>query len=60
MEPATKDDINEVIGLLEKLNQAHGGTVIAHSKAIYRVRNCLNILNQRLHRNEMRLDRLVQ
>ena len=55
MEPATKDDIDEVIRLLEKLNQAHGGTVIAHSKAIYRVRNSLNILNRRLNRIEKRL-----
>ena len=55
MAPATKEDIDEVIRLLEKLNQAHGGTVIAHSKALYDVRGRLNRIDRRLYRIEQRL-----
>ena len=46
---------DEVLRLLEKLNKAHGGTVIAHSKALWHVRASLKI-DQRLHRIEKRLE----
>ena len=49
-------DNGEVLRLLEKLNKAHGGTVIAHSKALWHVRASLKKIDQRLHRIEKRLE----
>ena len=49
------NDTDEILQLLEKLNRAHGGTVIAHSKALYAVRNDLKAINRRLYRIEQKL-----
>ena len=51
---------DEVLRLLEKLNRAHGGTVIAHSKALYAVRNDLKAINRRLYRIEQKLGQSVR
>ena len=49
------EDLKAVLDELEKLNQAHGGTVIAHSKAVYGIKVRLNRIDQRLYRIEKRL-----
>ena len=49
-----KDENNEVLRLLVRLNEAHGGTVIAHSKALYSIKNDLLRMERRLYRIEKR------
>ncbi len=48
-------DLKAVLDELEKLNRAHGGTVMAHSKALYGIRNDLRRMERRLYRIEQGL-----
>ena len=51
------EDLAAVLRELEKLNRAHGGTVIAHSKALYGIKSRLAKIDQRLYRIEQKLCR---
>lgn len=42
-------DNDEILSLLHKLNQAHGGTVIAHSKVLQHLRQRLDRIDRRLY-----------
>ena len=58
-----KNENDEVLRLLEKLNRAHGGTVMAghlpttmRTRRLYAVRNDLKRINRRLYSIERRMD----
>ena len=50
------EDLAVILKELERLNQAHGGTVMAHSRAINKIRNRLDDIHRRLYRIEKLLD----
>ncbi len=49
------EDLEVILKELERLNQAHGGTVMAHSKALHHLRQRLTRIDQHLYRIEQRL-----
>ena len=49
-------DLAVVLRELEKLNEPHGGTVTAHSRALGKIRNRLDNIHRRRYHIEQRLE----